>query len=68
MNYFPILAIENTTKISVLGRDNEQAVKKGKSIMYQLIKTYFLDFVMFVIFISSFRFITFVFYYSKVEP
>ena len=68
MNYLSILAIENTTKISVLGRDNEQAVKKGKSIMYQLIKTYFLDFVMFVIFISSIRFITFVIYYSKVEP
>jgi len=46
---------------------NKQS-KKEKSIKYQLIKFYFLDFVMFVIFISSFRFIIFVFYYSKIEP
>ena len=46
---------------------NKQS-KKEKTIMYQLIKFYFFDFVMFVIFISSFRFITVVFYYSKVEP
>ena len=46
---------------------NKQS-KKEKTIMYQLIKFSFFDFVMFVIFISSFRFITFVFYYSKVEP
>lgn len=45
---------------------NKQS-KKEKSIMYQLIKFYFLDFAMFVIFISAFRFRTFVFYYSKVE-
>lgn len=44
MNYFSILAIENTTKISVLGRDNEQAVKKGKKYYVSINKNLFFGF------------------------